>query len=113
MLTHNFKKRPTAKEALADKWFNNAPAKVIDKELMQSALSNMKQMSYSSKLQQVTMQFMINNLLPKKDEKELRQMFIDYDKDGSGTLDKDEIISGLSIIYKDPVRGKVEGEKIF
>lgn len=50
MLTYDYKKRPTAKELLRDKWFEDMPYKVIDPEVMKSAFSNMKQMSFTSKL---------------------------------------------------------------
>lgn len=56
MLTHDYKKRITAKEALKDKWFSSkVERKSINPELMKQALSNMQAMSYSSKLQQATM----------------------------------------------------------
>lgn len=50
MLTYDYKKRPSAKELLRDKWFEDMPYKVIDPEVMKSAFSNMKQMSFTSKL---------------------------------------------------------------
>ena len=42
MLTYDYKRRPTAKEVLKDKWFQNVPEKVIDKELFSSAIDKMK-----------------------------------------------------------------------
>lgn len=75
MLKLDVRKRPSAKEVLKDKWFHNVPEREIDRDLLKSALSNMKQMSYSSKLQQMTMQLMIKDLLPKEEEDRLKHMF--------------------------------------
>lgn len=42
---------------------------------------------------------MIKDLIPKDEEKRLRDMFTDFDEDGNGTLDRDEILKGLTSIY--------------
>lgn len=51
MLTHDYKKRIQAKDALKDRWFKNAPRQTIDPALMKSALARIKAFNYSSKLQ--------------------------------------------------------------
>lgn len=112
MLTYDFRKRITAKEALKDNWFKNVPKNGINPELMKEALSNMQTMSYDSKLQQATMQMMISKMLPKEEEKRLRDMFTEIDKDGDGTLDRDEILEGMIGLYGEE-KAHEEVERIF
>ena len=42
MLTYDYRKRLSAKEALKDLWFKNVPKKAIDPTLMKEAMSNLK-----------------------------------------------------------------------
>lgn len=76
LLNVNYRKRPSAKEALKDVWFQNVPKKQINPSLLKSAMKDLRAMSFSSKLQQATMQLMIQNLMPKEEEDRLRTMFI-------------------------------------
>lgn len=59
MLTKNYKKRIYAKDALADRWFKNAPKKPIDPKILKEALANIRELNYTSKLQQCTLQMMV------------------------------------------------------
>ena len=45
MLCYDYKHRISARQALQDTWFENAPSKVIDKKLMGEALSNLRKFS--------------------------------------------------------------------
>ena len=42
MLTFNYKERISAREALNDIWFKNAPNKPIDCKIISDSLSNLK-----------------------------------------------------------------------
>ena len=79
---------------------------------MQQALNNMKSMSYTSKLQQATMQMMIQSLMPQEEENRLREMFQQYDIDGDGTLEREEILEGMTKIYGEE-KAIIEVDRIF
>ena len=75
------------------------PQKQIDKELLTAAFQNMEKTAYSSNLQKATMDMMIQTLLPADEEKRLKEMFQQIDKDKSGTIDMDELLQGLTALY--------------
>lgn len=55
---------------------------------------------------------MIQNLLPKNEELRLKKMFENIDEDGDGTLDRDELLKGMTELYNEEVAIK-EVKRIF
>ena len=59
MLTYKYTDRISARDALKDKWFLNAPETLVDAELMKEAMGNLSKFSATQKLQQATMSMMV------------------------------------------------------
>lgn len=55
---------------------------------------------------------MISKLLPKDEEKRLRDMFTLIDEDGNGNLDQDELLRGMTQLYGEQ-KAKQEVKRIF
>ena len=99
LLTHDIKKRYSAKQALNHPWIikhrlNNK----IDKEKLKEVVTNFKNYSAKLKLQQLTLAYIVHNLIPKEDCEFLREVFIIFDESGSGRLTKEQLIKGLNNI---------------
>ena len=58
-MTYDYPKRISAKDALKNKWFLNAPDQEIDKELMKEAFANLSSFNATQKMQQATMSMMV------------------------------------------------------
>lgn len=70
-------------------------------------------MTFTSQLQQATMELMIQNLLPKDEEKRLKDMFLQIDTDKSGQIDRDELLEGMAKLHGSSVKAKDEVDRIF
>lgn len=51
-------------------------------------------MQANSELKQATMAFMASHLTSKEEKKDLEKIFKAMDKDGNGTLDREEVLAG-------------------
>lgn len=60
------------------------------------------------KLQQAAMMYIVSQKMEDLDIEELRKVFIGLDKDGNGLLSKEELISGMSILYDSKERAQAE-----
>ena len=49
-------------------------------------------------MQQLTLAYIVHNLIPKKDFEFLRELFFIFDESGNGRLTKEELIKGLNYI---------------
>ena len=49
-------------------------------------------------MQQLTLAYIVHNLIPKKDCEFLRELFFIFDESGNGRLTKEELIKGLNYI---------------
>ena len=103
MLTMNPDQRLTAQEALAHPWFQNALQEddPKNKEKLHSALDNFRKFNSGNKIKQAALGFMIQHFMTQKEAQELEDAFNLLDKDGSGQLDKEELIEGYRMIYGD------------
>ena len=108
LLNKNIKERYSAKQALLHPWVkslqyvNNVP-----KEELNNIVMNLHNYSATQKLQQATLAFIVHNLIKTEDVKNLRKVFIEFDKRGDGRLNKEELIDGLSMVLE---REKAEKE---
>jgi len=71
------------------------------KEKLHSALDNFRKFSSGNKVKQAALGFMIQHFMSQKEAQELEDAFNLLDKDGSGSLDKEELIEGYRMIYGD------------
>ena len=100
MLTYDPKKRPNATQVLEDPWFAQFKGKKKeDKKLAKSTLDNMKKFKCNKQFEQATISFIVNQLITKEEQTELRKVFIDWDKNGDGVLSRKEIIDGYEKAY--------------
>lgn len=77
---------------------DNDPKK---KEKLHSALDNFRKFNSGNKLKQAALGFMIQHFMSQKEAQELEDAFNMLDKDGSGRLDKEELIEGYRMIFGD------------
>ena len=108
MLKYDPNKRLSAKESLAHPWFSKFKGQTkTDKKMAKNVLSNMKRFKKNRKLEQATVSFIINQLLSKDERTELLKQFQEWDKNGDGVLNREEIIEGYTKTY-----GKVDENEI-
>ena len=97
LLTYDPNKRFSAKKALNHPWIIKYRRNIkINKEKLNEVVINFKNYSANLKLQQLTLIYIVHNLIPKKDCEFLRELFIIFDEDGSGRLTKEKLIKGLN-----------------
>ena len=100
MLTYEPKKRPTALEVLQHVWFKEHKNKSKEnKQLAKSSLENMKRFKRDKQFEQATISFIINQVITKEEQSELRKQFVEWDKNGDGVLSKEEILEGYRNAY--------------
>ena len=97
LLMKDINKRYSAKEALNHPWIiNHRRNKIIDKKKLNEVVFNLKNYSAKLKLQQLTLAYIVHNLIPKEDCEFLKEVFIIFDESGSGKLTKEQLIKGLN-----------------
>jgi len=106
LLNSNPDNRPTADECKLHPWFKkieitvknqekekNVRTKLIANEAKQKIMQNMNLTQKQLKMQKTAMTWIIKEL-HNKEFKLISKIFLDLDKDKSGTLTKDELILG-------------------
>ena len=87
MLEKNPRKRITALNALKDEWFNINKEKIKgNKVLAKSVLQNMKKFKVDRKIEKITIAFIVNHFVLKKERNDLERQFKEWDKNGDGFL---------------------------
>ena len=109
LLQVNPTKRLTAAQALKHNWFNNASAEPLTTATSGKFFSNLKSFSSELKLQKATYSFIASQLATKNEKENIYKIFKNIDTDGDGTLSKEELIAGFSMIYGSEVEN-VEAE---
>lgn len=101
MLKINPKERYSAAQCLTHPWFSkfNDKKNGTNKQLAKNVLSNMKKFKKNSKLEQATIGVIVNQLISKDERKELLKQFQEWDKNGDGVLNREEIIDGYRKTY--------------
>lgn len=88
-------KRLSAKEVLEHKWFEKVLIKsTVNKEVIQHNLRNLQNFRAEQKLQQATFTFIASQLASKEEKQQLMETFKALDKNGDGTLSRQEILDG-------------------
>ena len=103
MLTLDPEKRITAQNALNHKWISESIGvnQQAAKAKIHMALDNFKKFNSGNRLKQAALGMMIQHFMSQKEAQDLNDAFNQLDKDGSGTLSKDELIEGYRMIYGD------------
>ena len=99
LLTFDTNKRFSAKQCLNHPWIiKHRRNKKINKVKLTEVVNNFKNYSAHLKMQQLTLAYIVHNLIPKKDCEFLRELFFIFDESGNGRLTKEELIKGLNYI---------------
>ena len=90
-------KRYSAEKALNHPWIvKHRRNKIIDKKKLNEVVYNLKNYSAKLKLQQLTLAYIVHNLIPKEDCEFIKEIFIIFDESGCGKLTKEQLIKGLN-----------------
>jgi calcium-dependent protein kinase len=98
LLNKNHRERLSAVEALQHPWIQNIDNKKINFlaiETLNAIVTNLYKYNAVQILQQASIAFIVHNLISRNMTKELRKCFIQFDTNGDGRLDKQELINGL------------------
>ena len=98
LLNKNHRSRLSAVEALQHPWIQNIDNKKINFlgiETLNAIVTNLYKYNAVQILQQASIAFIVHNLITRDMTKELRKCFIQFDTNGDGRLDKEELINGL------------------
>jgi len=101
LLNKNQKNRLSAVEALSHPWIQNIDMKRINFlsiETLNAIVTNLYKYNAVQILQQASIAFIVHNLISRNMTKELRKCFIQFDTNGDGRLDKQELINGLKTV---------------
>ena len=101
LLTKDFKNRLSAVEAFAHPWIQNIDNQKINFiaiETLNAIVTNLYKYSAVQILQQASVAFIVHNLISRDMTKELRKCFIQFDTNGDGRLDRNELINGLKMV---------------
>lgn len=93
LLTVEFKKRPSAAQALQHPWLAEIKDNV-DESAAFDVLSHLKDFRANEVLKQAALGYMASQLVGKSEKEKLAAMFKSFDKNGDGRLDKKEIQDG-------------------
>jgi calcium-dependent protein kinase len=99
LFTYDIEKRPSAEEALQHPWITEMSHMVIDTNVAQGALSNLKNFSADQKLKQATFAFIATQLLSKGEKENLSRVFKEIDANGDGKLSLDEMLVGYDKFF--------------
>ena len=103
LLNKNNKERLSAVEALNHPWIKSMDMRGINFlsiDTLKDIVSNLFKYNAVQILQQASIAFIVHNLIKRNMTKELRKCFIQFDTNGDGRLDKQELINGLKFMDK-------------
>ena len=75
MLNVDVAQRLSAKQALQNPWFKNAPDNEVNIDLMKESLKNLLNFNATQKMQQATMSMMVQNMISKEEIGRLSLVF--------------------------------------
>ena len=115
LLCKEINKRYSAQQALNHVWFKKMKEiinlKPISNENLNYITNNLKNFKANKKLQQATLAFIVHNTIKKEDIEDMRKAFQEFDENGDGRLNKEELIKGLSKVMN-PQEATIEVNRI-
>jgi calcium-dependent protein kinase len=116
LLTYDPAKRISAAEALNDPWI----LKMTHRSTVQpasdlpalTAMSQLTKFHADSTLKQAAMTYIVSQLVDDKEKRELQKVFQKLDKNGDGTLSKQELVEGYQAVRGTAV-SKAQIEEMF
>ena len=109
MLTFDYTRRISAREALQHPWLQNASRAPINTEMARNIFNNLQGFRSEQKLQRATFTFIASQLATKQERDEMLELFKSLDSDSSGTLSRSELIEGFHLLFEETVED-VEAE---
>ena len=95
MLTRSPDRRISAFDALNHPWIKEtANIDTVSTEVKAKTLKNLQNFTGHQQIKQATLAFIAGHLTTKDEKADLERMFKLMDKDGNGSLDKEEVIAG-------------------
>lgn len=101
LLRYDASKRPTANEALKNKWLlNNIPSESVNVNDVKEAFNNIMKYNVSElKFQQAALAYIVHHLTDPEEIKPIRNIFYTFDKNLDGRLSHNEIIEGFKSFF--------------
>lgn len=114
MLTYDPKQRSSAKEALGDKWIMKYAERATESTVLSTGayLNNLSKFHATNKFKQAVLTFIASQITSQAERSELQSLFALLDRDGNGTLTKDELIEGYLRVYQYQEQAEAEAKKI-
>jgi len=110
MLTYDMNKRISAQDAFNHEWFVGLEEKNKEKiktQDMNEVLKRLKNFNAKEKLQQATMAFIIHFCPAIEENRQLKKMFKELDKNGDGILSYKELKNGFELMYNSKAIGLI------
>lgn len=102
MLKYDHTKRISAKDALNHPWFKSVTSmEKVSKDNLEHNLANLRNFRAEQKLQQAAFTFIASHLTSKEERNQLIETFKALDKNGDGTLSREEILEGYKQIMSE------------
>jgi len=109
MLEYAPERRVSAFEALNHPWIlETASIDKVSPEIATRTLRNLQNFQGHQAIKQATLAFIASHLTNKEEKQDLEKIFKLMDKDGNGTLDKEEVIAG----YEEHFGLNMTGEQV-
>lgn len=110
MLTYDPRLRVSAREALGDTWIVKFAERPQEAVILATGkyLHNMSKFHATNKFKQAVLTFIATQITTQQEREELQKLFTLLDRDGNGTLTKDELIEGYLRVF--PLREQAEAE---
>jgi calcium-dependent protein kinase len=120
MLTYNPKTRISAAEAYQHDWFKGKETHALETARVRELASNINQFYVNpltnlksiGKLQQAAMMFITTQLMSRKEKDNLTAIFLSLDKNGDGTLTKEELMEGYTRLHGNNESARIEVESL-
>ena len=111
LLSYNPDKRPTAEEALNNKWLTSINNQG-NKKLSEYIISNLIKFRSTVGLQKATVSFLTNQISINEEIKKLKEEFDKIDINKDGEISKEELVKCLEVLYPSQ-EAKLRAEQIF
>ena len=119
MLTYDPESRISASEAFKHPWFEGKDFATLTPDISQELINNINHfyvyifvLQSSDKLQQAAMMFIASQLMRRQEKENLTKIFMALDKNGDGSLTREELLEGYTKLYKNKERARNEVESL-